>query len=154
MLIETTRFGEIDVAEKSIMHMPQGMLGFESCKRFVLLEDRPDTPFKWLQAIDDPKLAFVVIDPTEFFSDYEFELTDEDADSLDLKDSTDAAIVTTVTIDGENDKVTTNLVGPVVINSRTLTAKQIVLQDERYGTKHVIGRKTQANTTFEAAIAA
>ena len=137
MQIDTTRFGNIEIADESIVHMPERMLGFESSKSFVLLEDRPDTAFKWLQAVHDAALAFIVINPMEFFPEYEFELSDEQAESLDLVDPCDAVMLTTVTVRGDG-KVTTNLLGPVVMNSRTLRAKQIVLQDDRYGSKHVI----------------
>ena len=84
MNIDTTRFGAIEIAEESIVRMPEGMLGFKSATRFVLLEDRPDTAFKWLQAVDDPALAFIVVNPMEFFPYYEIELSDEEAESLDL----------------------------------------------------------------------
>ena len=154
MLIQTTRFGEIEISEESILTMPDGMLGFKSCKQFVLLEDRPDTPFKWLQAVDDPSLAFVVVNPMEFFPDYDFDLSDGDAGVLQIDDPADATVLTTVTVDKEQECVTTNLLGPVVINSSNLLAKQVVIQDDRYGTKHVIGDKAHADTTLEAARAA
>lgn len=154
MRIQTTRFGEIDISESSILHMPDGMLGFSMKKKFVLLEDQPDTLLKWLQAVDDPALAFIVINPMDFFVDYDVELSDEDVKFLDLKDPSEAAIVTTVTVDNQNGHVTTNLLGPVVINSRSLCAKQIVLQDEKYGTKHLIGVKASSDSNLETAAAA
>jgi flagellar assembly factor FliW len=139
MQIETTRFGTIQVSESSIIHMPDGMIGFEDYKRYIILEEKPNSPFKWLQAVDNPSLAFVVINPTDFVSDYEIELNDEQTEALDLRDPCEAAVLTTVTISKKEGLVTTNLVGPIVINSRTLRAKQIVLQNEKYGIKHVIG---------------
>ena len=137
MEISTTRFGDIEIAEESIVHMPGGMLGLEDWKRYVLLEDRPDTAFKWLQAVDEPSLAFIVIDPMEFFPDYEIELPDEQAESLELSDPCDAIMLTTVTVGGDG-KITTNLLGPIIMNARTLRAAQIVLTDDRYTPKHVI----------------
>ncbi len=154
MRIETTRFGEVDIAEESILHMPDGMLGFECYKRFVLLEDKPGVEFKWLQAVDNPALAFIVIDPMAFFPDYEMNLTDEEAESLDIRDASEAVVLTTVTVNKEEGKVTANLLGPVVINSRTLQARQIVLQDDRYGTKHIIGEVPRADSKCEPARAA
>jgi len=154
MVIETTRFGEIEVSEESVLHMADGMLGFQSCKWFVLLEDEPGTPFKWLQAVDDPALAFIVVNPIQFFPEYEIELADDDAESIGLQDPSDAELVTTVTVEKDGDRVTTNLLGPVVINSRNLQAKQVVLQDDRYGTKHVIGAKAGTDATLDAARAA
>ena len=136
MLIETTRFGPVEIAEDSILSMPDGMLGLSGLRRYVLLEDRPNTPFKWLQSVENPAMAFIVINPVAVFPDYEIDLTDEQADSLDLKDPSEAIVLTTVTVSGEDSSVTTNLLGPIVINSRTLQARQIILQDDRYCTKH------------------
>lgn len=153
MKIKTTRFGEIEISEESILTMPDGMLGFDSCKRYVLLEDQPDVPFKWLQAVDEPSLAFIVVDPLEFEPDYNIDLPDEDAEFLGLRSPSDAAILTTVTLDKREGVITTNLLGPLVINSGTLRAKQIVLQDDRYGTKCVIGRRTMAEISLEPAAA-
>jgi flagellar assembly factor FliW len=143
MRIETTRFGSIDINDSSVIRTPEGMLGFEDCKCFVLLEDQPGSCFKWLQSVDEPGLAFVVVNPIDFFPDYDVELTDEQADSLDLADAADAVMLTTVTINKEQNKVTTNLVGPLVINARTLIARQIVLDDERYTPKHAISRNLE-----------
>lgn len=141
-VIQTTRFGQINVADESVLHMADGMLGFEQCRRYVLLEDKPDTPLKWLQSVEEPGLAFIVVNPLDFVPDYNFELADDDAEMLDLSSPEQAVVLTTVTIDSNEEAVTTNLLGPIVINSATLAAKQVVLQDERYGTKHLIGRNT------------
>jgi len=151
MLINTTRFGEIEISEDSILQMPWGMLGFESCKRYVLLQDQPETPYKWLQAVDDPALAFIVINPLDFFPDYDIDLPEEDAESIGLRDPADAALMTTVTVDKKEGRVTTNLLGPIVINSDNLHAKQVVLQDERYGTKHMVAEKASINTDLGVA---
>lgn len=152
--IQTTRFGEIEVSGESVLHMDNGMLGFQDCKRYVLLEDRPGTHLKWLQSVDDPDVAFIVVNPTEFVGDYSIELSDDDAESLGLESPEDAVILTTVTLSPDRREVTTNLLGPVVINSGTLAAKQIVLQDERYGTKHLIGNSTDAGVVLETSRAA
>lgn len=154
MTIKTTRFGDISISTESVLSMPDGMLGFEHCKCYVLIEDRPGSQFKWLQAVDDPALAFIVVNPMDFFLDYDIELTEDDADTLRIEDPSDAVLVTTVTVDKKLGQVTTNLVGPVVINSRTLLAKQVVLSGDRYGTKHLIGRKSDAGKPVEAVAAA
>lgn len=153
MQIDTTRFGTIEIAEESVIRMPDGMLGFESAQQFVLLEDRPDTAFKWLQAVDNSALAFIVINPLEFFPSYEIELPDEQAESLEVNDPGDAVMFTTVTIAGDG-KVTTNLLGPIIMNSRTLNARQIVLQDDRFSAKHVICELPSVNSRPETAKAA
>ena len=148
--MQTTRFGEITVSEKSIVNMPEGMVGFGRYKRYVLLEDKPDTPLKWLQSLDEPSLAFIVVNPLEFVKNYDFDIPDEDADMLGLQSPDQAVVLTTVTVDSDGTEVTTNLLGPIVINSLTLDAKQIVVQDDRYGTKHLIGKNAGAESAASA----
>ena len=152
-VIQTTRFGQVKVSNKSILHMSEGMLGFDECKRYVLLEDKPDTPLKWLQAVDDPGLAFIVVNPLDFVPGYDFELSDDDARALELESADQAVVLTTVSIDQDENEVTTNLLGPVVINSVTLAGKQVVLQDERYGTRYLIGKNTDAEADAPVAAA-
>ena len=153
MIINTTRFGEVEISEQSILQIPDGMLGFESNDRYILLEDKPDSPFKWLQSVDEPALAFIVVNPLEFLGNYDIDLPDDDAEQLGLKSAADAAILTTVTVDLDEGMITTNLLGPIVINSETLRAKQVVLQDERYGTKQVIGQRSNVDNSIEVAAA-
>jgi flagellar assembly factor FliW len=63
-------------------------------------------------------------------------------------------MLTTVTICREAGKVTANLVGPIVMNTRTLVAAQFALQDDRYCTSHVIGEKQSVESGAELAKAA
>jgi flagellar assembly factor FliW len=99
-------------------------------------------------------LAFVLINPFDFFPDYDVELTDEQAEILDLEDPEDAVMFTTVTVSREAGKVTTNLAGPIVMNRRTLRMRQIVFQDDNYSTKAVIGEMPCASTDKELVKAA
>ena len=45
-----------------------------------------ETYFFWLQAVDEPSLAFVVTDPTLFFKDYQVPLREEVSQELQLAD--------------------------------------------------------------------
>lgn len=130
------------------------MLGIEHCSQYVLLEDRPSAVFKWMQALEDPAVAFMVINPNDFFPDYEVELTDEQAKALSLDDPSESVMFTTITVDRDEGKVTTNLAGPIIVNLKTLQARQIIVQNEHYCTKHTVGEKTQAQTSRELAKAA
>jgi len=153
--IQTTRFGTIDIRESSIVEMPDGMLGFEAYKRYVLLEEEQGSLFKWFQCVDEPSLAFILINPMEFFPDYEVELTDKQVERLGLESAEDAVTFTTVTVDRARGRITTNLAGPLVINARTLRAMQIVLSGDRYSTSCLIGESpTAAKDTARTAAAA
>ena len=81
MKVNTTRFGTLEIDESTLLTMPRGPLGFEEQTRFCLIQHRPGAPFRWLQSTEDPGLAFPVMDPSEFFSNYAFEISDADAET-------------------------------------------------------------------------
>lgn len=138
MKIDTTRFGEVEVEDDQIISMPEGIIGFEECRKFALLDHSPDSPFKWFQSVDDPGLAFVIIDPFPFVSDYKVDLKEADLEFLGAKDAADVLILTFVSIKRESSSITANLMGPVIINLTNLIAKQLILSDTSYSPSHRI----------------
>jgi len=134
--IDTTRFGAIEIDDNSILHTPSGLFGFDDQTKFCLIQHRPDTNFRWLQSVEKPSLAFVVIDPADYFTNYEIEIPDMHVEALGIDKSEDAIVLAIVTVGKRSDEITANLVAPVIVNSRTLLGMQIIIQDERYGVKH------------------
>lgn len=65
MKVQTKPYGLIDVDERQLISFPTGIFGFETLKRYVLL-DAIQQPFYWLQSIDVPEIAFVLISPFIF----------------------------------------------------------------------------------------
>jgi len=131
----TSRFGEIDIEEDKLINFTQGLLGFPDVKRYIVLDhpNNPDIPLKWLQAIDDPDLAFVITDPLLFYPDYNPEIDEHDLKGLNITEAEDCGIISIVTIPhGEPEKMTANLQGPVLVNLRTREGKQIVLESDKY----------------------
>ena len=140
MKILTSRFGTIDVKEEQIISMPSGIIGFPNERRFILLEHKKGSPFFWLQSVDNPSLAFALIDPLLFKPDYEIEISPEDTVALELKETLEG-IQTLVIVNISNGKeieVTANLLGPIVINVQSKLAKQIVLYQHQYSHRHPI----------------
>lgn len=138
MLVTTERFGEVEVKEDSVIEIKDGILGFPERTKYVLLPQSEESPFQWLQSIDDPKLAFVVTNPLNFFADYAPEISDADVIDIDLENPEDAAVLTLVTIPEKIDDMTVNLVGPIIVNKKNFKAKQVIALNEEYTTKHRI----------------
>ncbi|MGI6296770.1 MAG: flagellar assembly protein FliW [Armatimonadota bacterium] len=136
MKVETTRFGVVEIDEASLVSLPGGLLGFEDYRQYCLIQHRPTAKFKWLQSIEEPSLAFVVVDPSEHFEDYEIEIGDSDIQKIQLCCAEDAIVLVIVSIRDGGKSISANLAAPIVVNSKNLTAAQIVLQDERYETRH------------------
>lgn len=151
MQVKSTRFGQFTVGEEKVLDFPDGLLGFEGCKRFVILEHEPATPFKWLQSADDPDVAFVIINPAEFAPGYAVELGRDDVLKLGLKDAREAAVYVLVVIPDDPSAMTANLQGPLVINAERRLGRQVVLADGRYRTRHPILAELKAAQTAKTA---
>jgi flagellar assembly factor FliW len=143
----TTRFGDLEVRDEDLIVVPEGLLGFASCKRYVLLEDPQQEPFLWFQSLDDPALAFVLVDPQIFFPAYQVAISREEISDLGIEDPAEARILVILVVSEDPARITANLKGPVVLNPRTRQAKQLVLMDEEYGTRHPILAQTPGQET-------
>lgn len=134
MNVNTSRFGTVEVDAKRIIEFSSGLLGFRNAKRFVLLQPDPDGAFRWLQSVDEPELAFVVTDPGLFVTGYEVPIRREQMAALDLGSIDDAQVLVIVNRYGQS--LTGNLQGPLVINTKSRAAQQLVLSDQRWATRH------------------
>ena len=133
MLVRTTRFGRIEIDDQRIITFPKGLLGFTGYKRFALIEPGEDSSFFWLQAIDEPDLAFVVTDPSLFVSTYKVPIKTDQMNDLGLEAIEEAQVF--VIVNKRGPALTGNLQGPLVINVRNMTGEQLVLSDRRFTTR-------------------
>lgn len=129
MKINTTRFGEIEVNEKSIYEMASPILGFDAEDKFVLVEhNKENSNFKWFQSMKTPSLAFVLTMAGFFGIDYTIELPDDIATLLDVKSADDVLVFNIAVIPTDNPKAATiNLMAPIIFNINTNKAAQAVL---------------------------
>ncbi len=140
MKVETARFGEITLNDDQVIHMPHGMLGFAQSHRFVIIQNRADSPFFWYQCLDDPDLAFVITSPFNFMPEYHPDINaviNEMSWRIDAKDACkELEIYVVVNIPrGAPEKMTGNFMGPLLINPRCRQAAQVVLYDSGYSHK-------------------
>lgn len=137
MTIATKAFGEVDVDERQILEFPEGLIGFQKFKRYALL-DAPQKPYFYLQSMDLPELAFILVDPFLFRADYAVDVNDELSAALCLKSPEDALILCLVTVPPSGGAVTANLMGPLVIGKASRLGAQAAQADPRWKTKHDI----------------
>lgn len=152
MKINTSRFGEIEVNESDLINMPEGLIGFPELNQFILLDHDTDSPFKWLQSVGDPEMAFVVISPLSFRPDYLVEVTEEEVSNLKLTNADHAVISVIVTIPMDPKKMSANLKAPLIFNLNNKMGKQIILKDSQYQTKHFIMDEMKRYSQREAQI--
>jgi flagellar assembly factor FliW len=137
MKVATKAYGLIDVNEGQRIKFPQGLLGFESFKDYVLL-DAERQPFYWLQSLDVEQVAFVLINPFLFRPDFEMNIDNEELLPIGITDPGKALIFSIVTIITDGSPMTANLQGPLIINRDNKLGIQAVLTDSRWKTKHDI----------------
>ena len=147
MEIETTRFGQVEINENLIIALPDGILGFEDFKRYIILDHfDKESPLKWFQSIDDPSLAFVVTDPLIFVPEYKAKVSKEEIKNIKLPNASKAVIVVIVNLKRDHSEITINLQGPIVINPEEKLAKQVIIRESDYSVRHVIFSKEQNGT--------
>lgn len=121
MRIDTIRFGTLDLKEEVVIHFPWGMPGFENLKRYVLLDHR-NGPFQWLQAVDDPQVAFVVCQPEVM--GFAYRIPGDKLKQLELEQVEDLVVLTMVSFDREKQAPRPHLSGPLLFNATTRKATQ------------------------------
>ena len=136
MKIVTSRFGELEVSEDLIIRMTKPILGFEQFRDYVIVETEDFGPFKWMQSVKNPDLAFVVVNPLLFFPDYTIEVNPKEIEELKVDNIDHVVTYSVVTIPSDYTQMTANLQGPILINTRTNLAKQLVLVNSRHGIRH------------------
>jgi flagellar assembly factor FliW len=125
LTIESSRFGRVDIDPQAVLEFPEGLIGLGG-SRYALLANDPDTPFLWLQSLDDPSLALPVTNPHRFFAEYSVEVIDEDAERLGFDQSSAMDVYVTVRAAPVLEDFTANLKAPILV--RAGTAYQVINQ--------------------------
>lgn len=136
--INTTRFGALEVNEKDMIKIPEGILGFENLKSFFIVDPADDTLILWLQSADSADIAFPMLEPKIFKHDYKVRLSASELRSLQLDSISkrETLVYCILTIPEDVTKMTANLKAPIVINTATQLGRQVVLQENEYSVKY------------------
>lgn len=139
MKVMTKRFGALEVDEEQVLTFPDGLIGFQDFRKFIVIDlDGDRGAIKWLQSIEEPSLGFVILDPRAVFPDYDPEFSPEDLVSLGVTDPNDLVLLSVVTVPREISKMTANLQAPLLINPWKKVGKQVITTSPAYTTKHGI----------------
>ena len=97
-----------------------------------MLEHSP--PFSWLQSVDEPDLAFVVVDGFEFGEAYKVDAPIGDRE-IDLKEDDEFAILVIVTVRPSAADTTANLKAPLFVNLRNRKGIQVIFDNPNFSTR-------------------
>ncbi|MBF0607389.1 MAG: flagellar assembly protein FliW [Candidatus Magnetobacterium sp. LHC-1] len=134
MRFNSSRFGELEVEEDKVISFPRGLAGFEGLTRYCLLFT--DKPVKWLHSVDDPEVAFTLVDPFVIHKDYTFTAVDEVEEFLQCNKVEHLLVLVAATI-GEKEMLV-NFSSPIVINTSNMKAAQLMIVDDRVPSKVVV----------------
>lgn len=131
MLIMTRDFGEQEFHEDELITFPKGIFAFEEYTRFLLIKplEEPTAPM-WLQSAEDSALCFIVFSPTALFDDYHPVFEDEELADLEFTNEQDLILLSIAIIPEDYSQTTVNLKSPIVLNTVSHRAKQVILSED------------------------
>lgn len=138
MLVETMRFGPIEIQQEQITQFPDGLPGLESLRRFVIIRDERIEPLAWLQAIDDAAIALPIASVFDIMEDYVLDISDDDVERLKIESAEDVLVFVVVIIPEEVHRMTANLAAPIVINTKQGLARQLLTNTADYSVQQPI----------------
>jgi flagellar assembly factor FliW len=126
-----SRFGEIEYSDENLLTFPEGLIGFEHLRRFVVMPNEKEGPLFWIQSVEDPNVAFILTDPTNFFLDYRVVPDQRERMKLGLEETDECFVLSVVTVPPDR-KITLNLAAPILFAPKSNRALQVILEGGKY----------------------
>lgn len=128
MLIDSLRFGKVEIDAESVLDFNGGLLGFEELNRFAILLFDATEPIQWLQSLEEPGVALPIINPFLIKPEYELDIDDTELESIGQPLVEDIIIVNVMVVPKDITKSTINLSAPIIINMKTRQGRQIIME--------------------------
>lgn len=138
MKIATKYHGIKEYNEEDIITFNKGIPGFEALKKFIIFSVEENELFSILHSIEDEETGIVVTSPFTKFKDYEFKLSDEKIQELNITSTEEVLVLNTVTLNSKLEDITINLKAPIVINIKAKLGEQIILDNEKFIIKQTL----------------
>ena len=131
MKVKTRICGEIEVNEDKIVNMLGGLIGFETLKQFILInEDDDKKGVMWLQSLEDGDLALPTMDPSIVKATYSPTISEDLLKGLGDFDKDEYLILVTLTVPKKIEDMSVNLKAPIIINIESMKGIQVIVDDE------------------------
>lgn len=147
MRIETQRFGTLQVDPRELFLFPQGLIGLETLRQWMLVPDADNPAVIWLQSASRGDQALAMISPRVFVPDYRVHVARRALEVLQLRSDHRTYVLTTLA--GTPAAVTTNLRAPVIINLDRRLGCQVITGDQQ-PLQHALPVKAGAATWVAA----
>ena len=126
-----TRFGEIEYQAENLLNFPEGLIGFENLHNFIVMPNEKEGPLFWIQSVEDPNIALILTDPTNFFLDYRIAPDQRERQKLQLGEDDECFALAVVTVSPER-QISLNLAAPILYAPETKCALQVILDGGQY----------------------
>jgi flagellar assembly factor FliW len=127
MLVKTSRFGQVQSSQEEVIIFPQGLIGFESSRHWLIVPDPENSDVAWLQSVSQPQIALPMVSPKKFVLDYRVNISKRQLAALNLRNTDRVYVLTVVSKSGKT--LTANLRSPIVINLTKRLACQVITSD-------------------------
>ena len=135
--INSVKFGELIIDKNNIFEFVSPIIGFNDLVKYTIVDYKPDSPFKWLQSMEDMELAFPVTLCSFFGIDYKFDIPDEEAEKLEIESADDVFVCNIANIPSSNPQgATINMLAPVVVNLQNKKAMQVILKNTEFQVRY------------------
>ena len=146
MRVQTKFFGEVELDDNKVIEFPNGIIGFEDFKKFAIIydiEDDRDTKISWLQSLEEPTLALLVVDPLAVTTEYAPMIEDELLKPLGNPADEDLLFLLVMTVPSDMTKVTANMKAPVIISTEERKGVQLIVDNADYPVKFNVYESVQ-----------
>lgn len=126
-----TRFGPMEARNTTVIDFPDGIPGFERCRRWVLIGSDELAPLQCLLSLDAPEPSFLTVDPSIVVPDFKRHPGPAAQVKISAQPGDGLLWVAIVTLT-ENKRGTVNLKAPIIINTTRMRGCQVILDDAAY----------------------
>jgi len=141
MLVNTRYFGEVELDDNKVITFEKGIIGFENLRNFTIMYDSTNekrSEVSWLQSLEEPMIALPIINPHSVYPGYNAIVEDEVIANLGELTDDNLIVLVTITVPSDLTKMTCNLKAPIIINSTTKKACQVIAENPEYVIKYNI----------------
>lgn len=128
MQVNTTRFGPVEIRQGDVLEFPQGLIGLEAWRQWVVLADGENAGLGWLQSIERADLALAVVSPRRFVPGYQARVSARDLNPLELPDGVQPQVV--VAVSSHGGALSLNLKAPLLICLESGRGRQVIAKDD------------------------
>lgn len=131
--------GKFPYNKEELIYFNEGLFGFEGYKSFLPLpmEEENDAVLSLL-SVEDESLSFIIMNPFRLLGDYSPVLSQADYKKLGTSNDADLSFYVICVVADTAADSTVNLKCPIVVNTVTRKAVQVILDTDKYHFRHVL----------------